>query len=146
MNERKAKRMAARILKVGETKIWISPENKDRVAQATTKEDIRGLIKERAIAKRRETQHSRGSARVLAAKKAKGRRKGSGKRQGTKKTRTDHKRKWIGNVRAQRRVLKELKKSGIKFNVPARKVYMLITGNYFRGKNYVRQFVEGGKK
>ena len=146
MNERKARRMAGRILKVGQTKIWISPEHKDRVAQAMTKEDVRGLIKERAIAKRRDMQHSRGSARVLMVKKSKGRKKGKGKRQGTKKTRMNTKERWITNVRAQRSTLRELKKSGIKFAVPARKVYMLINGNYFKGKKYIKQFVEGVRK
>ncbi len=137
--------MAARILKAGETKIWIDPEHKGRVAQAMTREDVRGLIKERAIAKRRDKAHSRGSARVLMVKKSKGRKKGKGKRQGTKKTRMGTKQRWIANVRAQRKALRELKKSGAKFPVPPREVYMLISGNYFKGKKYVKQFVEGKK-
>ena len=146
MNERKATRMAAGILKVGTTKIWISPEQKNRVSEAMTKEDVRTLIKERIVAKRKDNQHSRGRARVLAGKKRKGRKRGKGKRQGTKKTRMRRKERWINNVRAQRAALRELKKKGAKFKVPARKVYLMISGNYFRGKNYVKQFVEGEKK
>ncbi len=146
MNERKAKRMAGGILKVGQTKIWISPGHKGRVSEAMTKDDVRQLIKERVIAKRRDNLHSRGSARVLAVRKGKGRKKGKGKRQGTKKTRMGTKKRWMDSVRAQRRMLAEMKKSGAKFSVPARKVYLLISGNYFKGKNYVKQYIEGGRK
>ncbi len=145
MNERKARRMAASILKVGETKIWINPEGKSRVKEAMTKEDVRLLIKEKVVAKRRDNLHSRGRARALAEKKRKGRKRGMGKRQGTKKARMRIKERWMGNVRAQRRVLAELKKAGEKLKADPREVYLLISGNYFRGKNYVRQFLQGGK-
>lgn len=146
MNERKARRMAAQILKVGKSKIWVNPGQKNRFKEAMTKEDIRALIKERIIRKRHENQQSRARARKLAEKKKKGRKRGKGKRKGTKKTRVDRKGQWVKNVRAQRKMLRELKKKGVKFRAPARKVYLLISGNYFRGKNYVKQLVEGGSK
>ncbi|MBI4210141.1 MAG: 50S ribosomal protein L19e [Candidatus Diapherotrites archaeon] len=145
MDGKKARRMAAQILKAGETKVWVSPEQAKRVSEAMTKDDIRALIKERIIGKRSVQQHSRGRARTLLAKKAKGRKKGRGKRTGTKAARRG-KEYWMKNVRAQRRVFRELRGSGAKFKRPAREIYLMIKGNYFRGKNYISTMVEEAKK
>ena len=145
MDDKKAKSAAAKILKVGHTKIWVDPEQRSRVAEAMTKEDVRGLIKEGVIKKRHGNEQSRGRARVIIAKKRKGRKRGRGKRTGTKKARKEGKRTWIKNVRAQRRILKEMKDSGTKLKRPAREIYLMIKGNYFRGKNYVRQMAESDK-
>ncbi|HLC92549.1 MAG TPA: 50S ribosomal protein L19e [archaeon] len=146
MNERKARLVAARILKVGESKIWINPEQLARVGEAMTKEDLRALIKEGVVKKRLDHLQSRGRARVLLAKKKKGRKRGKGKRTGTKKARKGDKKMWMKNVRAQRRVLAELKESGAKFKKTPREIYLMIKGNYFRGKNYLKQMVEEGSK
>ena len=145
MDPKKARRMAAQILKAGMTKVWVSPQQGKRVSEAMTKEDVRALIKEGVIAKKSVQQQSRGRARVLLAKKAKGRKRGRGKRTGTKKARRG-KDVWVKNVRAQRRVFRELRDSGAKFNRPARQIYLMIKGNYFRGKNYIATMVEGAKK
>src|SRR3989338_1605697 len=146
MDERKARRMAAHILKVGETKIWISPEQKGRLKESMTKDDVRALIKDRVIAKRKDALHSRGGARILQGKKRKGRKRGQGKRLGTRNARMNKKERWTNSMRAQRKVLKELKRSGAKFKVSARQVYRLIKGNFFRGKNNIKQYVEADKK
>ncbi len=107
-----------------------------------TKEDIRALIKEGVIRKRRENLLSRGRARKLKAKKQKGRKRGHGKRTGMRSARKSSKEKWINNVRAQRRTLREIKASGVKLKKPARQVYLMIKGNYFRGKKYIQTMVE----
>ena len=38
------KRLAANILKVGTTRVWVDPEDTDRVSSAITREEIRKLI------------------------------------------------------------------------------------------------------
>ncbi len=146
MNDRKAKRMAAVILKVGKTKIWVNPEEKARLKEAMTKEDIRQLIKENIIKKRRENLHSRGRARMLAEKKSKGRKRGKGKRKGRKAVRVKKKEKWVKNVRAQRQYLKELKASGAKLTRSPREIYLMIKGGFFKGKKYMQAMVEEAKK
>lgn len=146
MNERKARRMAAQILKSGETKIWISPEEKARIKEALTKEDVRLLIKDRIIRKRKDMQQSKGRARMLKAKKRKGRKRGKGKRTGLKSSREGKKAKWIKNVRAQRNMLRELMKEGKKFGKPHREIYLMIKGGHFKGKKYLLSMVEEGKK
>ncbi len=146
MNDRKAKRMAAVILKVGKTKIWVNPEEKARLKEAMTKEDIRQLIKENIIKKRRGNLHSRGKARLLAKKKSKGRKRGKGKRKGGKAVRVNKKEKWVKNVRAQRQYLKELKASGTKLSRTPREIYLMIKGGFFKGKKYMQAMVEEAKK
>lgn len=145
MNDRKIRKIAAEVLKVGKTKIFISPGQVQRLKDAMTKEDVRTLIKEGLIKKRKDNLQSKARARVLKAKKKKGRKKGQGKRTGKKTARTKKKETWIKNVRAQRRTLKEMKKSGVKLKKPARKIYLMIKGNYFKGKKYLDTMVEAKK-
>jgi large subunit ribosomal protein L19e len=148
MNGRKARELASRILKVGEGRIYIDPANASKISEAMTKDDIRSLIAERIIKKRPSAEQSRGRARELAEMKHKGRRRGKGKRSGTKKVRTEQKTTWINRVRSQRRTLRELREK----NPEAVKekgyseAYKRIKGNYFKGKKYLVEYIEGAKK
>lgn len=148
MELNKVKKLAAQILKVGLGRVYLDPAHNAKISEAMTKDDIRGLIAERIIKKRPLVNQSRGRARVLAAKKKKGRKGGHGKRKGTKKTRVEKKSTWINKVRAQRRTLKEMKVE----NPEAVKelgygnIYKKIKGNYFKGKNYVKEYINGGGK
>jgi large subunit ribosomal protein L19e len=148
MDARKAKELAAEIMKVGVGRICLDPQNLAKIAEAMTKDDIRGLIAERVIRKRAADEQSKGRARELKAKKQKGRRRGKGKRAGTKKIRAEQRKSWINKVRAQRKTLKELRAK----NPEAVKelgygnLYKLIKGNYFKGKKYLVDYVEGAKK
>jgi large subunit ribosomal protein L19e len=144
----KVKKLAAKVLKVGPKRIYIDPAQATRAREAMTKEDVRGLISERIIKKRHTFGKSRARARALAAKRKKGRKRGRGKRTGTKDARMEKKSNWIKRVRAQRRMLRELRKSSPKAveEKDYRDIYMKIKGNYFKGKNYVKEYVEGGAK
>lgn len=147
MKLEKAKDLAAQILKVGITKIYIDPNQTNKVKEAMTKDDIRSLIAERVIKKRQINQQSKARSKILKEKKQKGRKKGKGKRKGTKKARTEKKKSWISRVRAQRRTLKELKKTNPE-QVKEKgysNIYKKIKGNYFKGKNYLKKFIEGVK-
>ena len=146
MDYNKAKRLAAKILKVGTTKIWVSPTAGERLKEAMTNDDVRSLIKDRIVMKRKDAGQSRGGARILLAKRLKGRKRGKGKRTGTKKTRTGNREIWIKNVRAQRKTLKELKLQGTTFKKSARHMYLLIKGNFFKGKKHLLSMVEEGDK
>ncbi len=148
MKLEKAKVLAAQIMKTGVTKIYLDPTKSAKIKEAMTKDDVRGLIAERVVKKRQDNYQSKGKARILKEKKQKGRKRGKGKRKGSKKTRTEKKKTWISKVRAQRRTLKELKTS----NPSAVKekgysnIYRKIKGNYFKGKKYLKEYIEGGKK
>lgn len=140
----KIKRLAAQILKSGENKVWINPEEAEKAKEAMTKEDVRALIKEGIIKKRKDNAQSRGRARKLSEKKSKGRKKGKGKRKGTKKARVEKKKAWMGKVRAQRKTLKKYKKE-LDTSV-YRKAYSRITGGFFRGKKHVESFIGKGEE
>lgn len=148
MDLSKAKELAARILKVGVNKVYIDPANLKKVEEAMTKDDLRGLVAERIIKKRKENFQSRGRSRVMLEKRQKGRKRGKGKKKGTKKARTEGKRGWIKKVRSQRMMLKELRKTNPQAveAVGYGDVYRKIKGGFFKGKNYVKEYVEGVKK
>lgn len=145
MNPRKLKRMAADIMNVGESKIWIDAAQMTKAVEAMTRDDVRNLIAQRIVRKRKDAQHSRGAARILHAKKVLGRKKGPGKRTGTKKARSQPKQQWVDRVRALRKTLRTLKTSGkIKGNYAQH--YRKVKGNYFRGTKHLLQVVEGESK
>ncbi len=148
MELKKAKELAGRILKVGVNKIYIDPKNTAKVAEAMTKDDVRGLIADRIIKKRRVNSQSSGRTKAIKEKQRKGRKRGKGKKKGTKKARGEKKATWIKKVRAQRRTLKELRKSNPEA-VKAKgygNTYRRIKGNYFRGKKYLKEYIEGGEQ
>ena len=139
--------MSAEILDVGHNKIWLDPENLDQIKEAMTKEDVRALIQERLIKKKTPAEQSKARAKVLHKKKKKGRKSGQASKRGTKKARTNQKTKWIKNVRAQRKKLKELKQKGeIKGKYTYAKLYRMIKGGYFKGKRYVEALAKGESK
>jgi large subunit ribosomal protein L19e len=141
MDLNKVRRMAAQVLKVGENKVRFDPLQLDKAREAMTKEDVRSLIKEGVIKKKKSNEQSRARARKLHEKKKKGRKKGSGKRKGSAKAREKQEKSWMKNVRAQRKKLKELKKKGKVRKGLYQKTYKMIKGNYFKGKKYVEAFV-----
>lgn len=147
MKAEKAKEIAAKLLKVGKNKIWIDPNETDSLKEAITTDDIRELIKSGVIKKRKESEQSRARARMLERQKKKGRRKGHGSRKGTAKARTKPKREWISKVRAQRSLLKELKKKypeKVKA-IGYSKLYRMIKGGFFKSKAQLERYVMEAK-
>ena len=84
MNLRSKRRMAAELLGVGESRIWIDPEYLDVVAEVITKDEVRRLIHEGIIRVKPEKGVSRARARKIRAQKRKGRRRGPGSRSGAR--------------------------------------------------------------
>ena len=148
MESRKAKELAARILKIGEGRVFLDPANASKVAEAMTKDDIRSLIAERVIKKKGSKEQSMGRARERHAARLKGRGRGKGRRSGTKKVRTDQRKEWINKVRSQRRTLRELREKNPEAVKEKNysKIYKRIKGNFFKGKKYLIDYVEGAKK
>jgi len=109
------RRMAADILSqregriVGVNRIWVHPDYIDQISSAVQKSDIREMIDEGTIRARPIKGTSRARARKLSAQKAKGRRRGHGSRKGSANSRDPKKGRWMRTIRAQRRVLKELR-------------------------------------
>jgi large subunit ribosomal protein L19e len=109
MNLDAQKRMAAKILKCGENRVYFDPYLIEDIKMAITREDIRNLIKEGVIRKRYKSGISNFRKNRRHQRKKKGRARGLGKRKGTKKARSPKKRSWIKRIRPIRRELRKLR-------------------------------------
>lgn len=133
------RRMAAKILKCGEHRVWFDPARLDEIKQAITRTDIKRLIKRGIIKKLPEKGTSRARARKIAQQKKKGRRKGRGSRKGAKK---EGKEQWIKRIRAIRRYLKELRDSGKITKETYKDLYRKAKGGFFKSKNHVKIYLQ----
>jgi len=103
------RRLAAEILKVGQNRVFINPEFMDDVEGAITREEIRKLIHEKVILSLPQKGVSRGRAKTIRDKKAKGRRSGPGSITGAGHAKVTKKEAWMIKIRSLRRKLRELK-------------------------------------
>ena len=134
--------MAAEILKVGENRVWIDPERADDVELAISREEIRRLIRDRAIKKMPEKGISRARARRIHDKKVAGRRRGQGSREGTKGARTPSKEAWMKRVRAQRKRLRGLRDSHALNETVYRQLYIMSKSGSFRSVADLDRYME----
>jgi len=133
-----ARRLAADILSVGESRIWIDPDRLDDVAMAISREDVKRLIHDGVIAKRPASTPSRGRARIRHLKKKRGRRRGHGSRKGK---RFDEKDIWVAHVRAQRRFIRYLRDKGLIDRRTYRRLYRLVKGGMFRSVSHLKLYI-----
>src|SRR4030042_3784999 len=103
------RRLAAQILKIGQNRVWINPERMDNVEGAITREEVRKLIHEKIIVSLPQQGVSRSRAKVIRAKKLKGRRSGPGSLKGASHAKVTKKEAWMIKIRSLRRKLRELK-------------------------------------
>ena len=136
------KRIAAAVLKCGVHRVRLSEEHSEDIANAISREDIRGLIEDGAISARPVQGVSRGRARELARKRGYGHRKGQGSRKGAKGARTPSKRTWIKKIRAIRRELRALRDSGEIDAHLYRRMYRKAAGGQFRSVAHMKAQLE----
>ncbi len=139
------RRLAAEVLGVGETRIWIDPSRIEDAAQAITREDVKRLIKEGVIKVLPPNTPSRGRWRIRHEQRKKGRRRGHGKRKGRIGARAGKKEQWVAKVRAQRRFLKMLKEKGIIDKKTFRMLYRLVKGGFFRSVSHIKLYIKEHK-
>lgn len=139
---RAQRRLAADVLDVGENRVWFDPEAQSEIASAITRDEIRDLVEEGRIRAEAKRGNSRGRARDRNATRSYGHRKGQGSRKGTADARHDSREQWIDDIRAQRRVLRELRDDEV---LPAgvyRELYDKARGGEFRSVRHLRTFIE----
>lgn len=134
------KRIAAEILKCGESRVWIAQDPK--VDKAITRSDVRNLIKEGMIKKLPAKKAKRVETRKNLLQKKKRRRKGIGSRKGTLAARIGKKETWLKVVRPQRKVLKELRKKKEIQDGSYRKLYKMVKGGFFRSKSHLLLYLQ----
>ncbi len=138
MELNQVKRLAAAVLKIGESRVRI--KDREKAGQAMTRDDVRSLIKQGKIIVKPVFGISKVRARKLKAQKKKGLRSGRGTRKGSKKSRTPRKKLWMRKVRALRRKLTKTKPE-LKPRA-YRKLYNMIKGGYFRDKGHLSLYIE----
>jgi large subunit ribosomal protein L19e len=140
------KRLAALILKCGVNRIWLDGERLDDIGKAISREEIRDLSETGAIAAHQKKGVSRGRARLRMAKRSYGHCKGPGRRKGSAGSRTPSKTRWIQKIRAQRKVLRELRDSGEIDRSTYRKFYRKAAGGQFRTSAHLKAQIEIGRE
>ncbi|MEM3677037.1 MAG: 50S ribosomal protein L19e [Candidatus Bathyarchaeia archaeon] len=133
MSLRIQRRLAAELLKVGESRIWIDPGSIERVEAAITRDEIKRLIHEGVIRRLPERGVSKGRVR------SKPRRRGPGSRKGST---IDRKTLWINRIRRLRRILKRLRDSKKISKDIYRRLYLLAKGGAFRSASHLKEYIE----
>ena len=136
------RRMAAAILKCGANRVWFDPERQADIEAAISRNDLRELIENGAIKAHIIKGNSRGRTRARTAKRSYGHRKGPGSRKGAAGARSSSKRMWIGKIRAQRRVLREMRDDGRIDQSLYRVMYRRASGGQFRSVSHLAAHVE----
>jgi len=143
MDYRLQRRLAAEILGVGESRIWIdpNPDNEEEISQAITKKDVEALIKRGLI---KVLPKKGNSHRWLKRRqqRAKGRSRGPGKRKGPSSARNDPKREWIFRIRKMRRYLRWLRDHDLIDRRTYRQLYRWSKGGMFRNFSALRRYIE----
>lgn len=134
--------MAAEVMDVGKSRVWINPDEQEKISEAITRKDIRNLVESGAIQKKDVEGNSNARSKEIKKQKKKGRRKGHGKRQGKKTARKDSKEKWIEGIRAIRNRLKEMKEEDEVTNDEYWKLYDMAKGGFFRDTKHLENHVE----
>ncbi len=133
------KKLAASILKIGKSRVWINPDKEKQkdIQAAITRADVKKLIKKKDIKTKPKKVR-----KPKTAKEKKRRRKGPGSRKGSKYARLSKKKRWMSTVRPLRGMLKGLKDEGSIDNETYRRLYMLVKGGQFRSRSHMRLYME----
>lgn len=145
MSVKAQRKLAARILKVGENRVWIDPDRLDDVTLAIRRDDIRRLIHEGAIRKVPIQGISRGRAKAVHQKQKRGLRSGPGSRKGKRTAKLSGKERWMIRIRAIRRHLKQLRARRIIKPRDYRRLYRLSKGGMFPSIRRVDMYIQENK-
>lgn len=135
------KKLAAQVMKVGKSRVWMNPEFEDEVSLAITKGDVRRLVDEGAIQSKQKTGVSRGRARATMHQKRMGRQRGPGRRKGRSRAVITGKERWTLKIRPQRRELKRLRDEGKITSGVYRQLYLKAKGNSFRNTAHLKSYI-----
>lgn len=142
MNLSFQRKLAAKILKCGENRIWFDPNALDDIATAATKEDVRELIEQGLVKRKPVKGICRARINKKRIQKKKGRRRGRGSIKGAKGARMPRKRRWIIRIRALRKALREMRDSGEIDRTTYRVLYRKAKGGEFRSVSHLKAYIE----
>ncbi|MCS7140219.1 MAG: 50S ribosomal protein L19e [Candidatus Nezhaarchaeota archaeon] len=140
MNLSIIKRLAAEVLGIGESRIYIDPSRLEEAASAITKDDVRKLIEDGVISIKPVKGTSRVRARLRHIKKRKGLRRGEGSRKGSRASMD--KDLWIARVRALRQLLRYLRDKRMIDRKTYRRLYRMVKGGAFHSKSHLKAYIK----
>ena len=140
MTLKTVRRLAADVAGVGESRIRVVDAK--RANEALTRDDVRTLFSEGAVAVVEAKGSGRAKARFKQQRTHSGRRRGAGSAKGSVAARG--KSEWIALVRGLRRAL-ALRKSRLG-RVDYRRAYRMIKGGFFKNKRQLAEFIRGLEK
>jgi len=135
---RNQRRLASTILKCGENRVWMDADRTEEIAKAVTRDDVKLLIKGRAIRAKQKKGISSGRTTYFKKQKEKGRRRGHGSRKGAKYARLPRKERWMNTIRPIRTYLRELRDNEQLTPTLYRKYYRRAKGGEFRNKHHLQ--------
>ena len=134
------KRIAARVMKCGQSRVWFDPERVNDIAEAITAADVRRLVKDGVIRAEQKKGVSTFRKKKIMLQKQKGRRRGHGSRKGH--VAGEKKQYWMRTIRALRKQLQQLRKEGSIEKKTYRELYMKSKSGLFRSRAHLMTYIE----
>jgi large subunit ribosomal protein L19e len=129
------RRLAADVLKVGETRIAMNPEHLEDIKNAITRSDIKKMI-----------SHGYITVRMTKIKMPdlykKKRKRGYGSRKGRLGAKVTKKERWIHTIRPLRNMIKDLRDKGTIDTKTYRKIYYQIKSGAFRSRSHLKVYLK----